>query len=171
MSHVRIEGLTKRFAGKPPAIARGRPVAGDRAGRVHRAARPERLREDHDAALPGRSRDARRRGGISLGGHTVLDVGTKVNLPPNKRRIGMVFQSYALWPHMTVRKNIGYPLRARRIRREQSRSWVEETAATGRLRRTCSTAIRRSSAAASSSAWRWPAAWWPDPTWCCSTSR
>ena len=37
----------------------------------------------------------------------------RLNLPPDKRNIGMVFQSYALWPHMTVRKNIGYPLRAR----------------------------------------------------------
>jgi iron(III) transport system ATP-binding protein len=41
----------------------------------------------------------------------------------------MVFQSYALWPHMTVRKNIGYPLRTRRIKRDQAAQWIEEVAA------------------------------------------
>src|SRR6185312_8418900 len=46
-----------------------------------------------------------------------------------KREIGMVFQSYALWPHMTVRKNIGYPLRTRRIRGAQAKEWIEEVAA------------------------------------------
>ncbi|HET7722635.1 MAG TPA: ABC transporter ATP-binding protein, partial [Acidimicrobiales bacterium] len=39
-----------------------------------------------------------------------------------------VFQSYALWPHMTVRKNIGYPLKARKIRGADTQDWVEETA-------------------------------------------
>ena len=36
-------------------------------------------------------------------------------VPPERRRIGMVFQSYALWPHMDVRRNVGYPLEARGI--------------------------------------------------------
>ncbi|TVR09297.1 MAG: ABC transporter ATP-binding protein [Salinarimonadaceae bacterium] len=36
-----------------------------------------------------------------------------VNLPPNKRPVSMVFQSYALWPHMTVLENVAYPLRTR----------------------------------------------------------
>jgi iron(III) transport system ATP-binding protein len=40
----------------------------------------------------------------------------------------MVFQSYALWPHMTVRKNVGYPLRARKIRGKQASEWIEEVA-------------------------------------------
>jgi iron(III) transport system ATP-binding protein len=40
----------------------------------------------------------------------------------------MVFQSYALWPHMTVRKNICYPLRARKIKEGLRNGWVEETA-------------------------------------------
>ncbi|MEU9843640.1 ABC transporter ATP-binding protein [Actinomadura sp. NPDC048032] len=35
-------------------------------------------------------------------------------VPPERRDLGMVFQSYALWPHMTVRGNVGYPLRMRR---------------------------------------------------------
>ncbi|HUM14149.1 MAG TPA: ABC transporter ATP-binding protein [Candidatus Nitrosotalea sp.] len=40
-------------------------------------------------------------------------------LPPYERRIGMVFQNYALWPHMTVADNIGYGLRLRRLSAEQ----------------------------------------------------
>ena len=41
----------------------------------------------------------------------------------------MVFQSYALWPHMTVRKNIGYPLKTRGIKGAQATQWIEEVAA------------------------------------------
>src|ERR1051325_7160704 len=36
-------------------------------------------------------------------------------LPPYERNIGMVFQNYALWPHMTVRANVTYGLRLRRL--------------------------------------------------------
>jgi ABC-type Fe3+/spermidine/putrescine transport system ATPase subunit len=36
-------------------------------------------------------------------------------LPPNKRNVGMVFQSYAIWPHMTVAENVAFPLKARRF--------------------------------------------------------
>jgi len=67
-------------------------------------------------------------GQISFGDRTVFDSNKRLNVSPDKRNIGMVFQSYALWPHMTVRKNIAYPLRARRIKKDQSKGWVEETA-------------------------------------------
>src|SRR5205814_7645140 len=52
----------------------------------------------------------------------------RINVPPNKRSLGMVFQSYALWPHMTVRKNIGYPLRASGIKGAQANGKIEEVA-------------------------------------------
>ena len=68
-------------------------------------------------------------GQISFGPTTVFDADRRVNLSPDKRNIGMVFQSYALWPHMTVRKNITYPLKARRIKEGIKGGWVEETAA------------------------------------------
>ena len=48
-------------------------------------------------------------GRIVLGGVTVADAGSSV--PPEKRDIGMVFQSYAIWPHMTVIENVAFPLR------------------------------------------------------------
>jgi iron(III) transport system ATP-binding protein len=68
-------------------------------------------------------------GRISFGDTTVFDASRRVNLSPDKRNVGMVFQSYALWPHMTVRKNIAYPLRARKLRQGLKAGWVEETAA------------------------------------------
>lgn len=67
-------------------------------------------------------------GRIAFGDDVVFDAVRKINRTPDKRNIGMVFQSYALWPHMTVRKNIGYPLKARRIRTAESRTWVDDTA-------------------------------------------
>jgi len=57
-------------------------------------------------------------GAITLSGRAV--VGARIKpVPPESRNIGMMFQSYALWPHMTVAKNVGYPLEARRIRRDE----------------------------------------------------
>jgi iron(III) transport system ATP-binding protein len=67
-------------------------------------------------------------GSIAFGDRTVFDASRKLNVPPNKRNIGMVFQSYALWPHMTVRKNVAYPLRAKKIKGKQASEWVEEVA-------------------------------------------
>jgi iron(III) transport system ATP-binding protein len=127
MSQVRIEGLTKRFAGRPPTVAVDDLSLEIESGEFVVLLGPSGCGKTTTLrSLAGlETPDA---GRISLGGQTVLDVG-KVNQPPNKRRIGMVFQSYALWPHMTVRRNIGYPLRARRVGREQSREWIEETAA------------------------------------------
>ena len=54
-------------------------------------------------------------GEIRIGGTTVSAPGRGVFLAPEARRIGMVFQSYAVWPHMTVADNVGYPLRIRRV--------------------------------------------------------
>jgi iron(III) transport system ATP-binding protein len=51
-------------------------------------------------------------GRIEVGGRTVFSSAERVNLPSYKRNLSMVFQSYALWPHMTVFDNIAYPLRA-----------------------------------------------------------
>jgi iron(III) transport system ATP-binding protein len=57
-------------------------------------------------------------GTISFDGTPVASQDRKVFVPPEKRHMGMVFQSYALWPHMTCRANISYPLRrARKLNR------------------------------------------------------
>ncbi len=49
-------------------------------------------------------------GSISIGGKTVFSAAERVYVPTNRRPIGMVFQSYAIWPHMTVFENVAYPL-------------------------------------------------------------
>ena len=47
-------------------------------------------------------------------------------MPPEKRDIGMVFQSYAVWPHMTVEENVVYPLKIQGVSREERKKRVEE---------------------------------------------
>ena len=62
-------------------------------------------------------------------GDILIDGRSITTLPPNKRNIGMVFQSYALFPHMTVAENINYPLRMRsKLSRADARSRVDEIA-------------------------------------------
>ena len=56
-------------------------------------------------------------GRIEIGGRVVSDAAAGVFLAPERREIGMVFQSYAIWPHMTVFANVAYPLEVRRMRR------------------------------------------------------
>ena len=56
-------------------------------------------------------------GEISIGGETVA--GVDCFCPPNRRNLAMVFLSYALWPHMTVRDNVAFGLRARKTASEQ----------------------------------------------------
>jgi iron(III) transport system ATP-binding protein len=53
-------------------------------------------------------------GRITIGTRVVSDAAKAVFLPPDRRQLGMVFQSYAIWPHMTVFDNVAYPLRIRR---------------------------------------------------------
>ena len=49
-------------------------------------------------------------GKITINGETVFDSETGVNIPASKRHVGFLFQNYALWPHMTVYKNITFGL-------------------------------------------------------------
>ena len=53
-------------------------------------------------------------GRISIGGRVVSEPERGLLVSPRERDIGMVFQSYAVWPHMTVRQNVAYPLKYRR---------------------------------------------------------
>ncbi|HWR59691.1 MAG TPA: ABC transporter ATP-binding protein [Thermodesulfovibrionales bacterium] len=58
-------------------------------------------------------------------GDIVIDGQVVTNLPPRVRNIAMVFQSYALYPHMTVYKNIAFPLRARGVDRSTIKDKVQ----------------------------------------------
>src|ERR1700744_3449136 len=68
-------------------------------------------------------------GEISIGGKTVSAPGRGILVPPRSRDLGMVFQSYAVWPHMTVRQNVVYPLKHRKISRTDAGKKVEEALA------------------------------------------
>ena len=63
-------------------------------------------------------------GEIRVDGDVVYSSGRQLYKPPNRRGFGMVFQSYAIWPHMTVFQNVAFPLQV--IRPKRSRSTITE---------------------------------------------
>lgn len=65
-------------------------------------------------------------GSISIGGKTLFDARSRTNVPPNKRNIGMVFQSYAVWPNMSVRDNVAFPLKMKKASKAQASKAVDE---------------------------------------------
>ena len=99
-------------------------------------------------------------GEIRIGDQVVWSRARRVSVPPEKRGLGMVFQTYAIWPHMTVFDNVAYPLQVRRAPPSATRS--------GRPCGSCSSKAWRTAPppacrAASSSASPWRAPWWPSP--------
>jgi iron(III) transport system ATP-binding protein len=58
-------------------------------------------------------------GRIVIGDSVVFDAVTGTDVPPEKRRLGMVFQSYALWPHLTIARNIAYPLLGSKLQKAE----------------------------------------------------
>jgi iron(III) transport system ATP-binding protein len=66
-------------------------------------------------------------GEIYLGDRRITD------LPPEKREVGLVFQNYALWPHMTVHQNLGFGLQLKRVPKEKAKKRVDEALAMVRL--------------------------------------
>jgi len=65
-------------------------------------------------------------GRIAVGDRVVFDAGRRVEVPAEARGLGMVFQSYALWPHRTVAQNVGYGLKLRGVAEAEVRRRVGE---------------------------------------------
>ena len=65
-----------------------------------------------------------RSGSIALDGRVVYSSDQGIFVAPNRRNFGMVFQSYAIWPHMNVFKNVAFPLEVRKAR--PSRKEIEQ---------------------------------------------
>ena len=63
-------------------------------------------------------------GDIFFGERAVVVSSRRLFLPPEKRNVGMVFQSYAIWPHMTVAENVAFPLKAHRFPRKEIKERV-----------------------------------------------
>ena len=63
-------------------------------------------------------------GAIEIAGAAVFDKAAAVNLMPEQRKLGIVFQSYAVWPHMSVAENVGFPLKVRGVAKAEQRERV-----------------------------------------------
>ena len=76
------------------------------------------------AAIAGLDRPTE--GRIRIGARTFYDGATGVFLPPEARGCGLVFQSYALWPHMTVERNLAFPLNLRKVPKAEQKRRIAE---------------------------------------------
>src|SRR6476469_10183430 len=102
MSNVSIRGLSKRFGGKVPATAIDDLALEIEPGEFLVLLGPSGCGKTTTLRCIA-GLETGENGSIAFGDRTVFDAERRTNIPPNKREIGMVFQSYALWPHMTVR--------------------------------------------------------------------
>ena len=94
------------------------------------------------------------RGRYPSGDQVVSSAETHVFVP-EKRNIGMVFQSYAVWPHMTVAENVAYPLKIQKVSREERDNRVKEALKMVHLDRYGERYPSQLSGG-SSSGWPWP---------------
>lgn len=65
-------------------------------------------------------------GRITVDGRVMFDRDKAINVPSNKRGMGMVFQSYAIWPHKTVAQNVAFPLEMQSVSRSEIESRVDD---------------------------------------------
>ena len=91
-------------------------------------------------------------GEIAVGDRVVSS--TARTLPPEQRNMSMIFQSYALWPHMTVTENVAYGLTLRKLDKATDRAEGRARSSASPSSRRWPSAIRANSPAASSSASR-----------------
>src|ERR687887_633862 len=74
---------------------------------------------------------------ISFGDRVMFSSAQRIRVPANARGLGMVFQSYAIWPHMNVYKNVAFPLevlpRSKRLSKKEIRARVEKVLAVVQL--------------------------------------
>ncbi|HEY1371907.1 MAG TPA: ABC transporter ATP-binding protein [Candidatus Binatia bacterium] len=65
------------------------------------------------------------RGRIAIGGKAIFDADANLEIPAERRGLGLVFQSYAVWPHRTVFENVAYGLKLRRVPNREIKTKVE----------------------------------------------
>src|SRR5262249_30762895 len=68
-------------------------------------------------------------GSLSIGDTVFFDATRNIDVPAEKRGLGLVFQSYALWPHRTVFDNVAYGLKLRGVAADEIRQRVEKALA------------------------------------------
>lgn len=102
------------------------------------------------------------KGRICLGDRVLFDSEAGIDLPPQQRRVGLLFQSYALFPHMTLEQNVACGLRqdktlSKAERAARCAAMIQKLGLSGRK------TLPGSCPAGSSSGRHWPASWWDSP--------
>ncbi|MBP7892981.1 MAG: ABC transporter ATP-binding protein [Firmicutes bacterium] len=64
-------------------------------------------------------------GEVTIGNRVVASKDRRIFIPPEKRNVGVVFQDYAVWPHMTVEANVLYPLKKRKVPKREAKEQVD----------------------------------------------
>ncbi len=124
---LRVEGLCKRFAGEAHELAAVNGISFSvPKGELFTLLGPSGCGKSTTLrCIAGLERPEA--GSISVDGRTHFDAPGGVFVPPDKRGIGMVFQSYAIWPHMTVFENVAYALEVKRLPRAEIREKVMQS--------------------------------------------
>ncbi len=78
-------------------------------------------------------------GELSVGGRVFSSSYKRFYLPPEKRDFGMVFQAFAVWPHLSVRDNVAFPLKIRRLKRSEIAQRVDRALASTGLAKSADT--------------------------------
>jgi iron(III) transport system ATP-binding protein len=124
--YLRVEGLVKRYAGEGHDLAAVNGISFSvPRGDLFTLLGPSGCGKSTTLrCLAGLERPE---GGlITVDGETHVDAGANRFVAPEKRGIGMVFQSYAIWPHMTVFENVAYALEVKKVPRDETRARVDE---------------------------------------------
>ncbi len=123
---LRIEALTKTFAGEGQELAAVNGISFSvPKGKLFTLLGPSGCGKSTTLrCIAGLERPEG--GVIAVNGQVYVDAARGLFVPPDKRGIGMVFQSYAIWPHMTVYENVAYALEVKRVPREETRARVME---------------------------------------------
>ena len=125
MAELRVEGLVKTF-GSVRAVDDVTFTVGD--GEFLTLLGPSGCGKSTTlSAIAGLDRSDE--GRIILGDRVFFDGAKNLFVPPERREIGLVFQSYALWPHMTVAENLDFPLRLRKMAKAERATRVAEALA------------------------------------------
>jgi len=122
--YLRVEALVKGYAGEGHELAAVNGISFSvPRGRLFTLLGPSGCGKSTTLrCLAGLERPER--GLVVVDGRTYVDTAANVFVAPEKRGIGMVFQSYAIWPHMTVYENVAYALEVKKIPKNEIRPRV-----------------------------------------------
>lgn len=123
MHELQIQSLLKRYDGPADVVAVNRVSLTIEAGEMLILLGPSGCGKTTLLRCVAGLEEAQE-GRIVLEGRPVFDGGLGLNIPTHERDIGMVFQNYSLWPHMTVADNVAYPLAARGLPRDRRAAQV-----------------------------------------------